>query len=81
MVALLTSNAESIFGKMTNFWGPVVLLLLFVLSATIVGSLVLGRPIYLYLNGSKPDAIRLLFYTIGWLFVIIVIVLLIQLMF
>lgn len=69
-VAWLMFNAGSIFGQMKSFWGPAALLLLFVLSATIVGALVLGRPIYLYLNGSKQDGVRLLFYTVGWLLLI-----------
>ena len=69
-VAWLMFNGESLFGKMKTFWGPAMLLLLFVLSATIVGLLVLGRPIYLYLNNFKQEAIRLLFYTIGWLLTI-----------
>ncbi len=69
-VAWLMFNGESLFGKMKTFWGPAMLLLLFVLSATIVGLLVLGRPIYLYLNNFKQYAIRLLFYTIGWLLTI-----------
>ena len=66
-------NADSIFGKMNSFLGPAALLLLFVLSATIVGALVLGRPIYLYLGGSKAEAIKLLAYTIGCLFIITII--------
>lgn len=72
-VAWLMFNASSIFGQIKSFWGPAALLLLFVLSATIVGALVLGRPIYLYLDGKKADAIKLLAYTIGCLFIITVI--------
>ena len=72
-VAWLMFNGESIFGQIKSFWGPAAILLLFVLSATIVGALVLGRPIYIYLNGSKPEAIKLLAYTIGCLFIITII--------
>jgi hypothetical protein len=72
-VAWLMFNAESIFGKIKSFIGPAALLLLFVLSATIVGALVLGRPILVYLDGKKTDAIKLLAYTIGCLFIITVI--------
>ncbi len=52
-------NAEKIFGKIQNFWGPAAMLLLLILSATITGSLVLGRPIYLYLKGLKTESIKL----------------------
>lgn len=69
-VAWLMFNGESLFGKIKTFWGPALILLLFVLSAIIVGLLVFGRPIYLYLNNFKSEAIRLLFYTIGWLLAI-----------
>jgi hypothetical protein len=75
-VAWIMQNGERIFGH--NFWGPVVLLLLFVFSALITGLLVLGRPIYLFLNGEKTDAVKMLFYTVGWMFVIITIVLVVN---
>ncbi len=71
-------NAGSIFGQIKSFWGPAALLLLFVLSATIVGALVLGRPIYIYLNGQKAEAIKLLAYTIGCLFIITIITFLVM---
>lgn len=49
---------------------PIAMLLLFVLSASITGGLVLGRPILWYLEGRKKDAISLLVTTIGILSVI-----------
>jgi len=76
-VAWLMFNAGTIFGKMNNFFGPAALLLLFVLSATIVGALVLGRPILLYLDGKKTDSVKLLAYTISCLFIITVIIFLV----
>ncbi|MBU1102172.1 hypothetical protein KJ853_00760 [Patescibacteria group bacterium] len=74
LVAYLLFNGGKIFGQATNFWMPVALLLLFVISATITGLLVLGRPVYLFLNGAKTEALKLLFYTIGFLALIMVIV-------
>ena len=71
-VAWVMSHAERIFGKMQTFWGPVAFLLLFVFSALISGLLVLGRPAYLFFNGQKKESMKMLFYTIGWLFVITV---------
>jgi hypothetical protein len=41
--------------------------MLFVVSATIVGSLVVGRPILLFLDGKKNEALRFFGYTLGWL--------------
>ncbi len=68
-VSFVIQNGEKIFGKMDNSLGPVAFLMLFVLSAIITGALVLGRPVILYLENRKADAIKLFFYTTGWLFV------------
>jgi ABC-type multidrug transport system permease subunit len=73
-VSWILFNAGKIFGTMNNFLAPLMLLLLFVLSATIVGLLILGRPAYLYFNGLKPEGVRLLFYTVGcFLFITVLI--------
>lgn len=53
VVVSLLNNAQKLFGWPGNFWGPVALLLLFVVSAAIVGLLVLGRPGFLYFSGFK----------------------------
>ena len=67
-VAWLGFNGQAIFGQQPdNFLMPVFMLLLFVVSASVTGLLVLGKPIHLYLNGSKREAIALLFTTLGWL--------------
>jgi predicted transglutaminase-like protease len=49
---------------------PIMMLLLFVSSAAITGSLVLGRPILWYMDGKKKDAIHLLIATLVSLFAI-----------
>lgn len=69
MVALLMNNGERLFGSMNNLWGPAALLLLFTVSAAITGLLVFGRPVYLFLNGQKKEALQFLFFTIGWLII------------
>ena len=73
-VAFLMFNGKKIFGQTDSFLQPVAILLLFVVSAAITGSLVLIRPINLYLNGMKKEAIKLLIYTIVFLFLITAIV-------
>jgi len=65
-------NAEKVFGKQfpePNFLIPVMMLLLFIVSACITGALVLGKPIHLYLSGLKKEAVVLLFSTVTWLVV------------
>lgn len=68
-VAWTLTNAGRIFEGSTtpSFLIPLGMLMLFVASAAITGSLVLGRPAYLYFEGKKKDAIWTLIYTIGWL--------------
>jgi len=66
-VAWLGFNNQAIFGKQASFLMPLFVLLLFVISASVTGLLVLGKPIHLYLNGFKKEAFILLFATLAWL--------------
>ncbi|PIR97570.1 MAG: hypothetical protein COT91_00640 [Candidatus Doudnabacteria bacterium CG10_big_fil_rev_8_21_14_0_10_41_10] len=81
LVTLVMGNAESIFGEMDNYFGPMLFLMLLVLSATIVGLLVFLKPVIMYLDGQKKDALKLLLSTVGWLlgFTILLVVVLIAL--
>lgn len=74
IVSFIMQNGQRIFGKMDNFLGPIAFLLLFVLSAAITGALILGRPVILYFEGSKIEAIKFFLYTICWLFFVTLIV-------
>lgn len=53
----------------TDFLAPVLFLLTFVVSATITGGLVLGKPIHLYLQGEKKEAVLFLAHTLVWLII------------
>lgn len=77
-IAFFFRNAQTIFGKTDTFFTPVAMLLLLVLSATITAALVLGRPILLYVENHKPEAIKMFFSTVGWLFAITLAVFLIM---
>ncbi len=59
--------------KEDNIIIPIAMLLLFVCSAAITGFLVLGKPVMLYIDGKKKEAVSLLAYTLGILFLITVI--------
>ena len=61
-VAWVFKNGERLFGKMADFSGPILFLLLFIFSALITGLLVLGRPVWLYLEGEKKLYRALLHY-------------------
>ncbi len=68
LVAAIMQNAERFFGQTEDtILAPIVFLTLFVLSAAITGSLVIGKPILMYINNEKSQAVRLFVYTLGWL--------------
>jgi hypothetical protein len=56
--------------KEDNIIIPIAMLLLFVCSAAITGFLVFGKPVMLYMDGKKKEAVSLLVYTIVILFLI-----------
>lgn len=66
-VATIMQNAEKIFGEMDKATGPIAFLMLFVLSAAVTGGLVLGKPVLMYLNNQKSEAVKLFLFTLGWL--------------
>lgn len=76
LVATVMQNAERIFGRRPGALAFVGFLLLFVLSATVSGALVLGRPWLLYADGKRREAFTLFGYTVGWLLVFLVAILL-----
>jgi len=74
LVALFMTNIEAIVGPETGILGPTAFLLTFVISAAVMGVVVFGRPVIWYLDGRKQEAIRLVFYTIVSLIIIVLIV-------
>ncbi len=69
-VSALMFYGFRLFGTNTEdtIFAPIAMLLLFVTSAAITGSLVLGRPILWYLDGKKKEAVLLLGATLAALF-------------
>jgi hypothetical protein len=62
-VGLFMSNASHIFGEKDTAFTPVAVLMLLVFSASLMGILVFGQPVMLYVDGKKKDALYLLGYT------------------
>lgn len=58
---------EKMFKNVPEIFGPIIMLPLFVLSAAIMAILVFGKPVLLYLDNQKKDALTMLFYTLGCL--------------
>ncbi len=67
LVALIITNSNTLFGKTPSILTAMAFLLVFVVSAAITGSLVLGRPALWYFNGNKNEAIKLALYTIAFI--------------
>jgi len=67
LVALLFWRGNELFGKVPNYWGPVLFLIIFTTSALISALLVLGYPFYLWQKKETKKAIRLVGYTTAWL--------------
>jgi len=67
------NNGELLFGNSANsYLGPFAILLLFVLSAAVVGGLLFGQAIYLFFEGKRKDSIKSAIYSVSWLSVITV---------
>jgi hypothetical protein len=67
LVSLVWFGDRRLAINIPEILGPMLFLMVFVFSAAITASLVLGRPIMWYLNGQKKEAVRLFVYTLGWL--------------
>ncbi len=69
IVATIMNKGEQMFGAKDTFLAPAVFLLLFTVSAAVVGSLVFGYPVVQFLAGKKREGILAAVATIGWLVV------------
>ncbi len=67
LVAMLMNNGSRLFGETDTLLTAISMLMLFTISAAIVGLLVFGRPVMWYLNGLKKEAVQFTLYTISWL--------------
>jgi len=73
VVSVIWTLGQSFEGK-ESIINPILMLMLFVFSAALTGSLVFGRPILWYIDGRKKEALYLLVYTLGILLIIILLV-------
>ena len=76
LVGLLFWKGSEIFGKVPTYFGPVAFLLLFSVSALICALIVFYHPYKLFFAGKKNQAVNLVLYTAGWLFIAFVVFLL-----
>ena len=67
IVASVMVRGETLFGKVQSTLSVVGFLLLFVVSAAVMGITVFGRPLIWYLDGRKKEALMLALSTIVFL--------------
>ena len=75
LVAVFMQNANNLFGKVDTVITGVAALLLFSTSALIVGGLVVGKPIFMYIDGKKKEAVKMVIANGGWMLLYLVVVL------
>lgn len=67
LISLIMLNGETWFGRVPNFYGPLLLLCLLVTSALISALITLGYPVILFWKMNQPvKAVKLVIYTAGW---------------
>jgi len=74
LIATLLHMGQVWFGGDNRFLVPMGMLLLLCLSAAIMGVLIFGRPVMLYIDGAKKEAVQMLGYTLASLAIITVLV-------
>lgn len=67
LVAEFMNHANNWFGKGDTIFTGIAVLLLFTISALVVGGLMIGKPIMLYLDGQKKEAVKMVAANAGWL--------------
>lgn len=66
-VAAFMTHAERWFGQMNSVLSATSFLLLFTLSAFVVGGLLVIKPLLLYIDGAKKEAVQVLVLSGVWL--------------
>ena len=68
LVSQIMRNGSTWFGKEDNhILMPFVVLLLFSLSAAVVGGLIFGQSVMLFFENKKADCVKAAVYSVGWL--------------
>jgi len=74
LVAFLMANIEAWIGPDGGVLAVTAFLLLFVISAAVMGVTIFGEPVVWYLDSRKKEAVHLTLYTIAFLIVIALVV-------
>ncbi|MFH1566331.1 MAG: hypothetical protein ABIB98_04005 [bacterium] len=78
LVSILFWRGNDLFGNTPNYWGPVLFLVIFSLSALICALIALGYPLIIFLERRKlKESLRIIFYMVGWLLLFVLLFLLV----
>lgn len=61
----LLQNQNSPDSPEIKLLAPIGFLMLFVLSAAVMGTLIFGAPLMLYIDGKKKEAVQVFIWTLG----------------
>ncbi len=67
LVGIFMRYGENLLGSEDSLNGIIAVLFLFSLSALVVGGLLVGKPVFLYIDGKKKEAVSMLVCSGGWL--------------
>jgi len=67
IVSQIMQNGSKLFGETDTMFTPFVVLLLFTLSAAVVGGLIMGKSVFLFLDNKKEESVKAAIYSVGWL--------------
>lgn len=73
-ISFFMNYIGSYIEKSNDVFGMISILMFFVISAAITGSLVLGRPILWYFSGKKKEGVYLIVFTLGILIIIAILI-------
>ncbi len=71
---LISYFGERLEAEPETWLMPVFVLLIFIISACVTASLVLLKPVLLFLEGAKKQAVHLFIYTLGFLAVLALVI-------
>lgn len=67
LISQIMIHGEKWFGNDNGILATFVILMLFSLSAAVVGGLIFGESIFLFFDNKKKESVRAAIYSIGWL--------------
>lgn len=67
LISQIMIRGNEWFGSENEFLASFVVLMLFSLSAAVVGGLIFGESVFLFFDNKKKESVKAAIYSIGWL--------------